>query len=105
VIIGGLIALITVKIVKPKMEATKQANDKLIKNAENLYKSEKAKNTDLSKGPCLGLANDDYVVDTVHVPRTADDDKVENQCESYTLKQANHFIELNLANGELVRIK
>lgn len=105
VLVIGLIAVLIVKIAQPKIKEAKQNEERLVTNAKNLYKQAKQKNMDLTKGPCLGLANDDYVVDTVHVPRTAEDDKTENQCESYILKQANHFIELNIADGSLVRMK
>jgi hypothetical protein len=51
---------------------------------------------------CLGVCGD-YAVDIVHVPRTAEDNLIENQCEEYRNGNVNHFIELN-KNGEIVRI-
>ncbi|MEK6827709.1 MAG: hypothetical protein AABX99_04465 [Nanoarchaeota archaeon] len=51
---------------------------------------------------CLGTCGD-YAVDIVHVPRIAEDDKTENQCESYLYGKVNHFIELD-RNGSVVRI-
>lgn len=51
---------------------------------------------------CLGVCGN-YAVDIVHIPRTAEDNLVENQCEEYRNGSVNHFIELG-KNGELVRI-
>jgi hypothetical protein len=51
---------------------------------------------------CLGICGD-YVIDIVHVPRTAEDNLVENQCEEYRNGEVNHFIELD-KKGILVRI-
>ena len=51
---------------------------------------------------CLGTCFD-YAVDIVHVPRNAEDDKTENQCEAYRQGIVSHFIELD-KNGEIVRI-
>ncbi|MCX6747002.1 MAG: hypothetical protein NTU63_02605 [Candidatus Pacearchaeota archaeon] len=51
---------------------------------------------------CLGTC-EDYAVDIVHVPRTSEDDLIENQCDAYRNEQVNHFIELD-KNGEIVRI-
>jgi len=51
---------------------------------------------------CLGVCGD-YAVDIVHVPRTAEDDLAENQCEDYRSGIVSNFIELN-SGGEVVRI-
>jgi hypothetical protein len=51
---------------------------------------------------CLGTCKD-YAIDIVHVPRTAEDDLMTNQCEDYKNKIVSHFIELN-QQGEIVRI-
>lgn len=51
---------------------------------------------------CLGVCGD-YAVDIVYVPRTAEDNLAENQCEEYRNGNVNHFIELN-KNGDIVKI-
>lgn len=51
---------------------------------------------------CLGGCGD-YAVDSVHIPRTAEDNLPENQCEDYASGIVNHFIELD-KDGEIVRI-
>jgi hypothetical protein len=51
---------------------------------------------------CLGVCGD-YAVDIVHVPRTNEDNLVENQCQDYRNGNVNHFIELD-KNRDLVRI-
>lgn len=43
---------------------------------------------------CLGVCGD-YAIDIVHVPRNAEDNLVENQCEDYRKGIASHFIELD----------
>lgn len=51
---------------------------------------------------CLGTC-DNYAVDLVHVPRTAEDNLPENQCPDYLNAKVTHIIELD-KNGEIVRI-
>jgi hypothetical protein len=51
---------------------------------------------------CLGTCND-YAVDIIHVPRAAEDNLAENQCEEYSNGDVSHFIELD-ENGEIVRV-
>ena len=51
---------------------------------------------------CLGVCNGQYAVDIVHVPRTAEDNLPENQCEEYREGKVSHFIELD-ENGGVVR--
>jgi hypothetical protein len=58
--------------------------------------------TEQAVSQCLGTCMS-YAVDIVHVPRTAKDDLVENQCEDYGNGFVNHFIELD-KNREIVRI-
>ena len=50
---------------------------------------------------CLGVCRN-YSVDIVHVSRTIEDDRPENQCSDYP-KKTPYFIELN-KNGEIVRV-
>ena len=52
---------------------------------------------------CLGVCNGKYAVDIVHVPRSTEDNLVENQCEDFRNGIVSHFIELN-KDGEVVRI-
>jgi len=56
----------------------------------------------LFSSQCLGSC-DTYAVDIVHVPRTREDDKEANQCESIRTGQLSHFIELD-KDGKIVRI-
>jgi hypothetical protein len=51
---------------------------------------------------CLGTCGN-YAVDIVHVPRTEEDNKIENQCNAYASGQISQFIELD-KTGEIVRI-
>ncbi len=67
--------------------------------ASKLYKESSFENI---SSQCLGSC-DIYVVDIVHVPRTEEDDKAENQCEAFRRGQLTHFIELD-KDGKIVRI-
>ena len=51
---------------------------------------------------CLGVVGN-YAVDIVHVPRSSEDNLVENQCEAYRNEEVTHFIELD-KDGNIVRI-
>ena len=51
---------------------------------------------------CLGVI-ENYAVDIVHVPRSSEDNLVENQCEAYRNGEVTHFIELD-KDGNIVRI-
>jgi len=51
---------------------------------------------------CLGTCGN-YAVDIVHVPRSSEDNLVENQCEAYRNNGVTHFIELD-KDGNIVRI-
>ena len=51
---------------------------------------------------CLGICGN-YAVDIVHVPRTSEDNLVENQCEDYRSGKVSNFIELD-KEGNIVRI-
>lgn len=84
-------------------EATAPAvADDVLKNALNLYIQKKTEGTDFSKGPCLGKAADDWVVDIAHNPRQAVDDKAGNQCADYVEGRAHHFVELD-PDGKLIK--
>lgn len=59
-------------------------------------------NFDNLSSECLG-ACENYSIDIVHVPRTAEDDKTENQCKEYFNGKTSEFIELD-NKGNIVRI-
>jgi hypothetical protein len=67
--------------------------------AADLYS--KAKATTMLSSQCLGICLD-YAVDIVHVPRTDDDNKPENQCSDFKAGNVHHFIELD-KEGNIVR--
>ena len=68
--------------------------------ALNLYNTYE-KELNLSS-QCLGTCGN-YAVDIVHVPRTSDDNLIENQCSDYNDGKVSRFIELD-KYGEIVRI-
>ena len=72
-----------------------------IECAGELYAAESLKNISFSS-QCLGICGN-YSVDIVHVPRTSEDNLVENQCRDFIDKRTRYFIELN-AKGEIVRV-
>jgi len=78
---------------------TEQQN--AINCAFDLYQTEKEKNIEFSS-QCLGTCGN-YAVDIVHVPRTNEDDLVENQCPDYRYGKVSKFIELD-KNKEIVRV-
>lgn len=85
-----------------KIEAEDQA---VVSLARELYFAKKEAGMDMTAGPCL--ANDfmpDWVLDTVHNPRTEADNLLENQCEDFYSGKAKHFLELDEA-GNFVRMK
>ncbi|MCX6748176.1 MAG: hypothetical protein NT076_01080 [Candidatus Pacearchaeota archaeon] len=69
--------------------------------ALNLYQQKKAEGMNFSS-QCLGRCGN-YSVDIVSVPRTQEDDKIENQCEDYVRLITRNFIELD-KNGDIFRI-
>jgi len=73
----------------------------VISCAKNLY-SEAKQNGMSFNSQCLGKCID-YSVDIVNNPRTAEDDKVDNQCTDFKNGITKHFVELD-KNGEVVRI-
>ena len=74
----------------------------ILKNALNLYIKNKEAGLDMSKGPCLGIIAEDWVLDIANNPKQAEDDMPENQCAQYRSGQAHHFIELD-PQGKLVK--
>ena len=71
--------------------------------AVQLYQRKKAEGMNFSS-QCLGVvAEENYVVDIVHVPRIAEDNLPENQCLEFLRGQVKHFIELD-KNGNIIRV-
>ncbi|MCX6749344.1 MAG: hypothetical protein NTW17_01195 [Candidatus Pacearchaeota archaeon] len=54
--------------------------------------------TGLLNSQCLGTCGN-YAVDIVHVPRTSEDNLVENQCSDYREGKVSQFIELDKYGG------
>ena len=73
----------------------------IIDQALSLYEQRKSEGMEFSS-QCLGIVGN-YAVDIVHVPRSGDDNKIENQCEAYRNGEVTHFIELDKA-GNIIRI-
>jgi len=72
--------------------------------ARELYAKKRTEGMQFSS-QCLGVVGNNvkYAVDIVHVPRTAEDNLVENQCEDYRSGLVEHFIELD-KEGNIFRI-
>lgn len=66
---------------------------KAIAQAQTFYIAAVNAGTEFSS-QCLGSFGD-YAFDIVHVPRTAEDNHIENQCEDYVQGRVSHFIELD----------
>ncbi len=80
-----------------------QEREKAIRAAMEIYKKEKEKGTDLSRGPCIAQeAVPNWAVDVAHDPRQPVDDLPENQCASFREGRVGHFVELN-PDGKLIR--
>ena len=73
----------------------------IIDQTLSLYEQKKSEGMGFSS-QCLGIVGN-YAVDIVHVPRSEDDNKIENQCEAYRNGQVTHFIELD-KDGNIIRI-
>jgi len=73
----------------------------IINQALSLYEQRKSEGMEFSS-QCLGVVGN-YAVDIVHVPRSEDDNKIENQCEAYRDGEVTHFIELD-KDGNIIRI-
>jgi len=73
--------------------------------AVELYEKKKSEGM-IFNSQCLGVIGEGgerYAVDIVHVPRSEEDNKIENQCEAYRDGDVKSFIELDKA-GNIVRI-
>lgn len=75
---------------------------KVIDCAQKLY-YEWQKAGMVFESQCLGDCVHKYAVDIVHVPRTAEDDKPENQCPNYRSGLYTNFVELD-KDGKIVKI-
>ena len=51
--------------------------------AKEAYEKAKARDVDMSLGPCLGVIKEGWVADVAHDPRQKVDDEPENQCKAY----------------------
>ncbi len=79
---------------------------KILAAAQQVYNQKKAESIDFSAGPCLADSLTDYsdwVVDVAHNPRQEVDARQENQCASFRMGKAKHFVELD-ENGDLIRV-
>jgi hypothetical protein len=73
----------------------------LLENVSQLYLEKQQQGMNFSS-QCLGTI-DDYAIDIVHVPRTQEDNLVENQCADFRNGTVSHFVELD-KDGNVVRI-
>lgn len=73
----------------------------IINQTLSLYEQRKSEEMEFSS-QCLGVVGN-YAVDIVHIPRSEDDNKIENQCEAYRNNEVTHFIELD-KDGNIIRI-
>jgi len=63
----------------------------------------KAQNDDVSRGPCLGIIDSDWVGDVAHMPRNADDNVPSNQCEDFKMGDARHYLEVT-PDGKFIKV-
>jgi hypothetical protein len=73
----------------------------IINQTLSLYEQRKSEEMEFFS-QCLGVIGN-YAVDIVHVPRSSEDNLVENQCEAYRNNEVTHFIELD-KDGNIIRI-
>lgn len=77
--------------------------ERAMQKAREIYAELKKKGNDFSAGPCLTEnLMPDWVADIAHNPRQAVDDNPENQCQSFRVGQAHHFVELD-PDGAFIR--
>jgi len=79
---------------------SKIKTNSILNCALDLYNNAKKTGINFSS-QCLGTCGN-YAVDIVHVPRTNEDNLIENQCKDYIDKKVNHFIEID-KDGNIVR--
>ena len=112
-----IIILVATFYILTRKPETINYEDRVKQEALKLYNQVKESGIEFSS-QCLGnivvyrsnyfvgifkLDSVDYVVDIVHVPRTAEDDLLENQCQDYREGKITHFVELD-KDGNVVRI-
>lgn len=80
-----------------------ESQQKAIIDALELY-SRKSQEINFSS-QCIGVVGSEikYAVDIIHVPRNAQDDLPENQCDDYKAGRVNHFIELD-KEGNIIKV-
>lgn len=94
------------KLAMNLMPGFEHNNEVLINEAQSLYieKRDSFSASEWVNGPCLGMINDEWVVDVSHSPRLPLDDDLNNQCSEYYDGRAKHFIELS-PDGILLNMK
>ena len=112
-----IIILVATFYILTRKPETINYEDRVKQEALKLYNQVKESGIEFSS-QCLGnivvyrsnyfvgifkLDSVDYVVDIVHVPRIAEDDLLENQCQDYREGKIIHFVELD-KDGNVVRI-
>lgn len=112
VVLGGIILFWQLRSpqeevgVKPTQEPAQdmQAEPDIITRAYARYQEAVAAGRDLSKGPCLGIIDSDWVLDIAHNPRQPVDDDPANQCPEFRSGKVKHFIEFT-PEGEFIRMR
>lgn len=112
ILIGVLVLIVIVVLVNYLLipgpwgdTPTDDSQQEIINKAKVLYNQKKSEGMQFNS-QCLGVISGvkgDYVVDIVHVPRSDEDNLIENQCEAYRNKEVSNFIELD-KDGNIVRI-
>jgi hypothetical protein len=78
----------------------------LIQKAQTEFNRFKLTTSQTLSSQCIGtvyLGDAGYAIDLVHIPRTDEDNRPENQCQAYREGTVKHFIELD-NDGNVVRI-
>jgi uncharacterized iron-regulated membrane protein len=90
-----------------KVEKTDE--EQAIEAAKEIFVQKKKEGLNMSSGPCISEKleldpplSEWWVADVAHSPRIAEDNKPENQCQSWGEGKAKHFVELDL-NGDLIK--
>ncbi len=74
-----------------------------VEQAKILFDQKKEEGLDFSSGPCLSEEIiPGWSVDIAHDPRSAEDERAENQCAYYINKQTRHLVEMDLS-GNFIR--
>ena len=87
------------------LETTKNLQQEIaISKAKETFQLKKAEGLNMNSGPCLeNELMPDWVLDVVHNPRQAIDDKPENQCAAFRDGKAHHFVELD-TTGNIIKM-